>query len=55
MDAVGVALWGWSYVGVGFVFAGSVRGASGTFGQVAVLGVGMLLGGTLAVRRMRAA
>lgn len=52
-DAVGVALWGWSYVLVGYLFAGSVRGASATFGQAAVLVVAVLALGTLAARALR--
>lgn len=52
-DAVGVALWGWSYVIVGFLFAGSVRGASGTLGQTGAAVVVSAVVLVCGVRRLR--
>lgn len=56
LDAVGVALWGWSYVLVGHAFAGSVSDASSTLGRVgavAVCAITAIAVGTTWVRRRR--
>ena len=52
-DAVGVALWGWSYVLVGYAFAGSVQSASGTTGRVGLVVVGGLGALAFLVHRLR--
>lgn len=57
-DAAGVALWGWSYVLVGYAFAGSAGGASSTLGRagaVAVCSATALIALALWLRRRRAA
>jgi membrane-associated protein len=53
-DAVGVAVWGWSYVLVGRVFAGSVQNASSTLGRVGLIAVSVLVLLALGVRHVRA-
>lgn len=53
-DAVGVAIWGWAYVLVGYAFAGSVQHASSTLGRVGLIAVGAALLLVLAARQLRA-
>ncbi|WP_354702109.1 Protein DedA [Paraconexibacter sp. AEG42_29] len=54
-DALGVAVWGWSYVLIGYAFAGSVDGASSTFGRAgAVLVCAVVVLALIVRRRSRA-
>lgn len=53
-DAAGVALWGWSYVLVGYAFAGSVKNASGTLGQAGLAAVLVLLLAVFGTRQVKA-